>query len=172
MQQSSEMIVLLTVVPTEGGYMAEHRRVEDVLTAIVDREQIHGLVEPRVPSALKYKRGRNRANTVHLPDLKVGTKLVLTCASRGPGPVFTSYGTVTGYALGIVLDFYSRGGEKDLYYDAYAIVQIVKVTHPDLLNMVGHLRSVSVGDYHTSTRFVPEQVQQSDFKWLEAKEER
>lgn len=147
--------------------MAEHRRVEDILAAIVDREQIHGLVEPRVPSALKYKRRKNRAGDVPLPDLKVGARLVLTCSSRELGTVFGGYGTVTGYALGIVLDFYTRGGEKDLYYDAYAIVQIVKVTHPDLLNMVGHLRSVSVGDYHTSTRFVPEQVQQSDFKWIE-----
>lgn len=146
--------------------MAEHRRVADILAAIVDREQIHGIIEPRVPPALKYKKG-HKPGAVPLPDLRVGTKLVLTCTSCGLGHDFSSYGTVVGYALGIVLDFHTRGEDSGLYYDAKAIVQIVKVTHPDLQSLVGHLRSISVGDYHTDVRFVPEQVQQSDFKWIE-----
>ncbi len=146
--------------------MAEHHRVADILASIVDREQIHGIIEPRVPPVLKYKKG-HKPGAVPLPDLKVGTKLVLTCSSSGLGATFSSYGSVVGYALGIVLDFYTRGGVHGLYFDARAVMQIVKVTHPDLLGLVGHLRSVSVGDYHTGARFVPEQVQLSDFKWIE-----
>ena len=146
--------------------MGRYKRVEDILGAIEEREQIHGLIEPRVPPALKYKKG-HKPGAVPLPDLKVGTKLVLTCTSGSWGYGFGGYGTVTGYALGIVVDFHLRCGDGVFYSDAKAIIQVVKVTHADLLGMVGRLHAVNVGDYHQHVRFVPEQVQLLDFKWIE-----
>lgn len=140
--------------------MAEHRRVVDILGAIADREQIHGLVEPRVPPALKYK--KDRPGEKNLPDMKVGTKLVIRFSRNGWGS-----GDVLGYALGIVIDFYDRSGHSTYYTSINALVQIVRVTHPDLAHMIGRIRSAEVGDYWGSAFFVPEQVQLSDYKWID-----
>lgn len=139
--------------------MAEHRRVDEILGAIADREQIHGLVEPRVPPALKYK--KTKQSEVGLPDLHVGRKLVTKHSPNG-----RIFGDVLGYSLGVVVDFHARGSES-YYQEANAIVQVVKVTNSQLSHLLGRLISVNVGDYFMSSLFVPEQAQLSNYKWIE-----
>lgn len=140
--------------------MAEHRRVDEILGAIADREQIHGLVEPRVPPARKYKKTRH--SEIALPDLRVGCKLVTRHTPNGGH----SYGTVLGFSLGVVVDFHVQG-EESFYQSATAIVQVVKVTNSQLSHLLGRLISVNVGGYFASTLFVPEQAQISNYKWIE-----
>lgn len=139
--------------------MAEHRKVADILGAIADREQIHGLVEPRVPPARKYKKTRH--SEIALPDLRIGCKLVTKHSPNG-----YSFGDVLGYSLGVVVDFHVQD-EESFYQSATAIVQVVKVTNQKLEHLLGRLIHVNVGDYFMSTLFVPEQAQLSDYKWIE-----
>lgn len=146
--------------------MAEHRRVADILGAIADREQIHGLVEPRVPPALKYKKEKDSG--LHRPDIRVGCKLVLPYEDR-EGEFWARSTAVTGYALAVVLDYSgARYGSAYFYGTVTAIVQITRVTNKKLLPLVGRLRHIDIGSSWHAHReqFCPEEVQLGDYKWI------
>ncbi len=146
--------------------MGEYKRVEDVLGKIAEREQIHGLVEPKHSPDAKYK--VQKGSKLARPTLRVGSRLVW--------PIGHSGRDVSGYALGIVLDWEgngkpqkdgAEGGWGDSYWNSRrCFVQVIRVSNPDWQWMVGHLRQVTI--YGWSNRaempmFTPEECNPKDY---------
>jgi len=149
--------------------MGTRKRPEAVLAAIEEREQIHGLVEPRVPKPAKYKRD-SADDHLKLPDrpvLKVGQKIVFTIkVSRDDKK---SYGrtSIAGYGIGVVLDWESSS--SDLWRSGTnAIVQVTKVSNPEFAEMVGRLKSIELfnryWDSGEVTKFTPQECRQEDYR--------
>jgi hypothetical protein len=139
--------------------MAYEQQRRDIVTRLLDREQIEGVVEPRVPPAAKYKkegsadRGR--------PDLFPGRKLIVEIYD--PGAVEWKPRGTKGYALCVVLDYEEQGG---YWHRTDVIVQVTCVSHPDLEPMVGRLKVFKVLTPRMGTRrilFVPEEANPADF---------
>lgn len=138
---------------------SEYPRVEDLLSKIEEREQIHGLVEPRQRSSVKYK--KEPKDKIERPALKVGKRVVYAVGlnrwSKSP---------LKGYALGIILDW---NQQDDGWYRTRLIVQTIKVSNPKLEYLVGHLSAVDIGDWGDSPTarmplLVPEEGDPKDYK--------
>lgn len=142
--------------------MGVWKRPEQVLAEIETREQVQGLVEPKVPKPAKYR--KDRVSHPKRPTLRVGSKLVIPMRRRS---------SIFGYALGVVLDWRKTGwfgedgvvgDESDTWTTVTAIVQITKVSKMELQWMVGRLWSTSLYSWSESdVRFTPEEVNQSAY---------
>lgn len=147
--------------------MGEYKRVADILGAIEDREQIHGLVEPKHSPDVKYK--KDPKNKIVRPTLRVGSKLVWAIGAERYG-----VGSIKGYALGVVLDWGGNGRPEhehtwggDSWWDSRGcIVQVTRVSNPEFEWMVGHLRQVTLYGYAKSGEmplFTPEECNKADY---------
>lgn len=147
--------------------MGEYKRVADILKAIEDREQIHGLVEPKYSPDVKYKKAPK--NKIVRPTLRVGSELVW---SIGAGCYPTN--GIKGYALGVVLDWGGNGmpgyehtwGGGSWWGSMGCIVQVTRVSNPELEWMVGHLRQVTIHGYSKGGEmplFTPEECNKADY---------
>lgn len=148
--------------------MGEYKRVEEVLGKIAEREQIHGLVEPKHSPDAKYK--KDPKSKLVRPTLRVGSRLVWAVGA----PRWEKNSNIKGYALGVVLDWGGHGkpDEEDSWGDGWwrsktCTVQVTRVSSPELQWMVGHLRAVSL-DYHYGDRltfplFAPEECNPQDY---------
>jgi len=138
---------------------SEYPRVEDLLNRIEEREQIHGLVEPKQRSVAKYK--KEPKSRIERPALKVGKRIVYAVGLHR-----WSRGEVKGYALGIILDWNT---DNSWWYRTQLIVQTIKVSNPSLEHLVGHLSAVDIGEWGDSPQshmpfLVPEEGNPSDYK--------
>lgn len=131
------------------------------LEKILDREQVQGLVEPRVPPDAKYKQ-QSHLSPVYRPDLTVGKRLIVQL----PLPRNTWYdsGPREGYALVVTLDYMERDG---YWHSGFTVIgQVVRVSNPKYAEMVGRLISFSTRDSNGSSfpKFVPEEAKLADYK--------
>lgn len=152
---------------SKGSNMGEYKRVADILQSIETREQIHGLVEPKVPSPATYRRNKTGHGPVSRPKLKVGSKLVFPMMRGKHGDLYFSAGWLVketvGYALAVVLDW----SEHDSFWnDTTATTQIIKVSNPDFEYLVGRLRPVAIHSYGQLgfPLFAPEECDPKDYK--------
>lgn len=131
--------------------MAEWKRVDQILKRIAEKEDIQGLVEPRVPKAAKHK--KTHTADPDRPTLRPGSKLVKEIRDGN---------NVVGYALGVVLDYEVRN--KWWSYED-VIVQVTKVSNEKLADLVGRLRQWTLysGWRDRGASFTPEEVNQSDY---------
>lgn len=147
--------------------MGEYKRIEDILGAITEREQIHGLVEPKHSPDAKYK--KDPKNKITRPTLRVGSKLVWAIGSARYQP-----GSIKGYALGVVLDWGGNGKPEDentwgggsRWDSKNCIVQVTRVSNPGFEWMVGHLRQVTIYGHSKSSEmplFTPEECDKADY---------
>jgi len=116
-----------------------------LLGQILDREQIEGLVEPRVAPDAKYKQ-RDARDPKSLPDLRPGLPLVARRTDGGWG----RKANVIGYLGCIVLDYDEVAGGWNTMTNI--IVQVVASSSPKLDHEVGRLRTVLYTTWGFSTR--------------------
>lgn len=138
---------------------SEYPRVEDLLSKIEEREQIHGLVEPRQRSSVKYK--KEPKDKIERPALKVGKRVVYTVGlnrwSKHP---------LKGYALGVILDWSTN---DSWWQRTQLIIQTIRVSNPSLEHLIGHLHAIDIGEWgDTPTArmpfLVPEEGDPKDYK--------
>lgn len=139
--------------------MSEYSRIQDVIGRIEEREQIHGLVEPKHRPAAKYKKGPK--DKIERPALKVGKRVVYSV-----GVNRWSKNPLKGYALGVILDW---SGKEGWWNSTQLIVQVIRVSNPDLEHMVGHLKAVDIGGWGENPTapmpfLVPEEGDPKDYK--------
>lgn len=110
--------------------MAEETYYKQLIEQALDREQIQGLVEPRVPSPAKYREAKavRPGEEEPLRDIRPGAQLVIQV---GCSPV-------EGYLLGVTLDYQDERGRWDEVHGV--IFQVVSASQPALLGEVGRLR--------------------------------
>lgn len=121
--------------------MAEETYHKQLLEQALDREQIQGLVEPRVPSPAKYREAKavRMGEKEPLRDIRPGTQVVIQVGGRD----------IEGYLLGVTLDYQ---GDRGRWGEVHTVIfQVVAASQPALHGEVGRLRSAHVtGDFWRS----------------------
>ena len=142
--------------------MAEYRRVEDILGAIVEREEIHGLVEPRHTPSAKYKKGPK--DQFSRPMLRVGSRIVFPLGIPWWKRRAGVKDGIKGYGLGVVLDWEGDQSDISTWNSVTAIIQVVRVSREEFGDLVGHLRHIDIGGWHNqSVKFTPEECSGKDY---------
>ena len=118
--------------------MAEETYHKQLIEQALDREQIQGLVEPRVPSPAKYRETKavRLGEEETLRDIRPGAELVVQVGGH----------EIEGYLLGVTLDYEDEQGRWDVVHRV--IFQVVAASQPALLEEIGRLRTARIGSGH------------------------
>lgn len=115
--------------------MAEETFYKQLIEQAIDREQIQGLVEPRVPSPARYRKEKamRLGDDEETGEIRPGVEIVVRVGSN----------PVEGYLLGVTLDYQEEHRRWSLV--VRVIFQVVAASQPALKDEVGRLRTARIG---------------------------